>query len=322
MATQSWGWIADQFGNSLSGRAIQIKNLDGTPATHWDAVVGGTSSTVDLLTSGDGTIPRFIEEGSYTFVVPSVFSRRVEAVSAGGGAYIPDFLANTFYRVNTVVRDSNGVIQRANNDFTSGASFNQSNWTQLPLPGEAISVAGGIRGEVVPQMDPGVWGPGTRVLNQPGGGGRTYLMRFSPKRAWNITLAAWDVTAFANTDDNVEVAFYSADLTTRLSTSGITAGKLNVSNGIKSVAITQATDPALVYYVAFKAPITLLGTGATVNARTCSGVANTLFGTTVPTALAGFIDLTAGAALPTSITAASVNWTAINTFPLIALREV
>jgi hypothetical protein len=183
---------------------------------------------------------------------------------------------------------------------------------------ETVSVAGGLRGEIVPQAYPAVWGPATRTLSATG---RTWIFRFSPARAWSITLGAWDVTAFATADDSVELAIYDATLGTRLATSGVTAGKLNATNGIKTVGLTYTFDPSLVYYVAWKAPVALGGTGASVNGRTCNGVSTTLFGTTVPTALAGFID-SLSSPLPTSITAASVNWTALNTFPLIALREV
>lgn len=183
---------------------------------------------------------------------------------------------------------------------------------------ESIGVAGGLRGEVVPGGEPAVWGPATRTLAS---AGRTWILRFAPKRAWNITLAAWDVTVAASVDDNTEVAVYTADLSTRLTTSGVLGGKLN-GTGIKTAGLTIAIDPTLpVYYVAWKAPVALGGTGASVNARSCNGISTTLFGTTVPVALAGFID-GLSSPLPTSITAASVNWTALNTFPLLALREV
>jgi hypothetical protein len=317
MSTQAWGWIADQHGNGLGNYTIQIKNLSGTAATHWDTVTGGTSSTADLTTNADGTLPRFIEEGAYTLVVPSVLSRRVEAVASLATGKILDWTATTFYRQNALVRDASGNVQRALGDFTSAGSFDQADWTQVPAPGESISVAGALRGEIVPTVDPGVWGPATRTLSS---AGRTWVMRFSPRRAWSVTLAAWDVTVAASVDDSTEVAVYSADLTSRLSTTGVLTGKLN-GTGIKTGTLTQAFDPSLVYYIAWKAPVALGGTGASVNGRTCNGISTTLFGTTVPTALAGFIDALSSP-LPTSITAASVNWTALSTFPLLALREV
>lgn len=182
---------------------------------------------------------------------------------------------------------------------------------------EAISVSAGLRGEIVPQTHPAVWGPASRTLAS---AGRTWVMRWCPERPWDITLAAWDVTVAASVDDNTEVAIYNAALSSRLATTGVLTGKLN-GTGIKTGTLTISVDPTLVYYVAWKAPVALGGTGATVNGRTCNGISTTLFGTTVPTALAGFID-GLSSPLPTSITAGSVNWTALNTFPLLALREV
>jgi hypothetical protein len=182
---------------------------------------------------------------------------------------------------------------------------------------ELVSIAAGLRGEIVPQATPGVWGPAGRTL---AASGRTWILRFSPTRAWDVSLARWDVTVQANTDDATEVAVYTADLGTRLSTSGVTGGQLNAT-GIKGVPLVQSFDPAEIYYVAWKAPVTLGGTGATVNGRTCNGVSTTLFGATVPVALAGYVD-GLSSPLPAAITAASVNWTTLNSFPLLALREI
>jgi hypothetical protein len=183
---------------------------------------------------------------------------------------------------------------------------------------EPISVAAGFRGEMVPGTEPAVWGTGTRSLGTPG---RTHVMRYVPKRAWNLALAKWDVTTAATANDSVELALYNSDLTTRIATSGVQTSQLNAL-GIKGVPFVVDVDPALVYYLAFKAPVTLGGTGASVNGRaTSSPNAVLMFGSTVPDALAGFIDGLASP-LPTSITAGSVNWTAVTTFPLIALREV
>lgn len=81
MATQGWGWVADGKGNALAGQAVGLTAIDGSPALHWDAVTGGTSSTVALVTNTDGTLPRFIEEGSYLLSVQGAAVRRVEAVS-------------------------------------------------------------------------------------------------------------------------------------------------------------------------------------------------------------------------------------------------
>jgi hypothetical protein len=182
---------------------------------------------------------------------------------------------------------------------------------------ELVNVAGGLRGEVVPQVSPGVWGPAGRTL---AAAGRTWLLRFSPTRAWDVSLARWDVTVAASADDATEAAVYTADLGARLASSGVQSGQFNAT-GIKGVPLVQSFDPAQVYYVAWKAPVALGGTGATVNGRTCAGVSTTLFGSAVPTALAGFVD-GLSSPLPAAITPASVNWTALNVFPLLALREV
>lgn len=183
---------------------------------------------------------------------------------------------------------------------------------------ESISVAAALRGDVIPQSSVGVWGSATRTLTT---AARTWILRYSPTRAFIHTLARWDITTAATTDQTCELALYDASLATRIATSGVQAGQLNAT-GIKGVSFSATVDPSLVYYLAWTAPVSLLsGTGASVNARTANGVGNTLFGATVPTALAGFID-GLSSPLPTSITAASINWTALNTFPMIALREL
>jgi hypothetical protein len=318
IASQSWGWIADSAGNAVRGLAVQIQNLDGTAATHWDAITGGTSSTMTLLTAADGTIPGYLEAGTYGLTVTGVGTHRVEAVAGITNAMVFDWTANTFYRNNTVIRDAAGNLQRAVTDHNSGATFNQANWMQILLPGETISVGGGLRGEVVPAAEPALWGLASRTFSFTG---RTWLLRCVPKRTRLVTLARWDVTLAATADDQTEVAVYTGDLSSRIATSGVQSGQLN-GLGVKGVNLAVAVDPSNVYYVAWKAPVSLGGTGATVNGRSCNSTSATqLFGTTVPTALAGFVD-GLSSPLPTSINAASVNWTALNTFPFIVLREV
>lgn len=93
IATQGWGWIVpDNIG--LSGMTVTIKKTDGTDATHWTAITGGSSSTANLVTTAGGVIPAFIDSGTYDITVGGV-TQRVEAVSAadiagvgggGGGA--------------------------------------------------------------------------------------------------------------------------------------------------------------------------------------------------------------------------------------------
>lgn len=87
IASQPWGVLQDRFGNALQ-TVVSIKNLDGSAATHYSAVTGGTSSTSDLTSDSNGTLGRFIEDGQYTIDVPAigVTGRRIEAVSASVGS--------------------------------------------------------------------------------------------------------------------------------------------------------------------------------------------------------------------------------------------
>lgn len=184
---------------------------------------------------------------------------------------------------------------------------------------ETVSIAGGLRGEAVPAAEPAVWSAASRTIAT---AGRTWLLRFCPRRTWNITLARWDVTTAASTDDTVEVAIYNSDLTSRIATSGVQSGQLiGTVPIVRGVNITATVTPANVYYVAFK-QVTLGGTGATINGRTTnSNTLVTIFGTTVPSVLGGFVDGLSNP-LPTSISSGSVTSTAVNTYPLIVLREV
>lgn len=79
--TQAWGWLADASGNGQAGRSVQIKNTDGSNATHWSAITGGTSSTAAITTASDGTISgRYIEGGTYDLYVDGGLEGRIEAV--------------------------------------------------------------------------------------------------------------------------------------------------------------------------------------------------------------------------------------------------
>lgn len=80
ISSQGWGWVADVAGNGQAGVTVQIKNTDGSNATHYSAITGGTSATSSLTTNSDGTIPRFIAEGSYDLTAGGI-TRRVEAVA-------------------------------------------------------------------------------------------------------------------------------------------------------------------------------------------------------------------------------------------------
>lgn len=109
IATQGWGWVADDAGNGLSNLDVQIKNLDGSAATHWDAVSGGTSSTGSITTLSDGSIPRFIESGTYTVSVAGS-THRVDAVATSDVAVVREAPLN--------IKDSRcgGVGGGANHD--------------------------------------------------------------------------------------------------------------------------------------------------------------------------------------------------------------
>jgi hypothetical protein len=80
IATQAWGWVVDQAGNPLAGQTVTIRKTDGTAATHYSAITGGTSSTSVLTTAANGTLPRYIDEDTYDVTISGV-TRRVEAVA-------------------------------------------------------------------------------------------------------------------------------------------------------------------------------------------------------------------------------------------------
>jgi hypothetical protein len=84
--SQANGVVLDSNGNAVVNASIAIKNLDGTAATHYSAKTGGTSSTANVVTGADGTIPRFVETGSYNIQVTppggSVTTFPLEAVNA------------------------------------------------------------------------------------------------------------------------------------------------------------------------------------------------------------------------------------------------
>lgn len=81
IAMQSWGWLADSAGNGRGNETVQIKNLDGTNATHWSAITGGSSSTGTITSNLDGTLPRYIEGGTYELYVGGNLEGRVDVVS-------------------------------------------------------------------------------------------------------------------------------------------------------------------------------------------------------------------------------------------------
>ena len=79
ISTQAWGIVQDTAGNVLVGQSVTIKNTDGGNATTWTAESGGSSSTSALTTSASGSIPNWIEPGTYDVTVAGV-TQRVQAV--------------------------------------------------------------------------------------------------------------------------------------------------------------------------------------------------------------------------------------------------
>src|SRR4051812_24384663 len=94
MAAQAWGWVADTNGTALPSASVTLKNLDGTAATHWSAVTGGSSLTTALTTNTDGTLPRFIDEGTYLLSATGIVDRRVDAVAGKTVAVLREAMPN------------------------------------------------------------------------------------------------------------------------------------------------------------------------------------------------------------------------------------
>ena len=68
-----------------NGASVQIKNLDGSNATHYSAITAGSSATTALTANSDGTLPgRWIEENEYDIVIDGGPPIRVPA--SGGSA--------------------------------------------------------------------------------------------------------------------------------------------------------------------------------------------------------------------------------------------
>lgn len=106
IASQAWGWIADAQGNGLNGASVTLENLDGTAATHWSAQTGGSSLTSALTSNSDGTLPRFIEEGTYLLTATGVTDRRVEAINGEGARVVREAPLNVKYPEYGAVGDN------------------------------------------------------------------------------------------------------------------------------------------------------------------------------------------------------------------------
>lgn len=137
--------------------------------------------------------------------------------------------------------------------------------------------------------------------------------RFVVQQPFTMASVAYAVSTFATNDDPVEIGIYSA-AGARLVTTGSTSGKLNTSNGVKSVSLAYSFAPG-VYYTGFLCA-TVGGTGATVIHGTLGSLQSyQLFGTAVPNALAA---TEAGlASLPSTMTPA---FGSANTCIQLALR--
>jgi hypothetical protein len=85
MNTQAWGVLQDEDGNVLPNQSVQVKNRDGTPATHYSARTGGTSSTATITTDSNGRLDRYLDPGEYILTVgPTDYD--IEAASGSGSA--------------------------------------------------------------------------------------------------------------------------------------------------------------------------------------------------------------------------------------------
>lgn len=92
LATQPWGMITNQENRPIAFARVQLKNLDGTPATTWTDKVSGASTTADLIADSLGLLPNYVEEGSYLMTYAG-FTREVEAPSGTGSSGPPSGIA-------------------------------------------------------------------------------------------------------------------------------------------------------------------------------------------------------------------------------------
>jgi hypothetical protein len=119
IASQAWGTLFTKDVNPaittvqvMPSAVATLKNLDGTNATIWTAVTGGTSNTSALSSDsigvlGQSSAARFVEEGTYSLTVAST-TRRVEATR---GEYGAPANARTAGADNTGTVDATTAIQ-------------------------------------------------------------------------------------------------------------------------------------------------------------------------------------------------------------------
>jgi len=122
IASQSWGVIQDTLGNSQGGQTVTIKNTDATNATHWSAITGGTSSTGTIVTNSDGTIPRYIESGTYDVTVQGV-TRRVEVVDGPTGQQVVNVRSAPYSAIGNGTTDDTTAVQAAVTAAAGGTCF-------------------------------------------------------------------------------------------------------------------------------------------------------------------------------------------------------
>jgi hypothetical protein len=142
IATQPWGVVQDRQGNVRPSLAFTITTTTGTPVTRYTDSTGTTPDT-STVTNANGEIPGFVAPGEYVVTVGGI-THQVEAVTsgtttnfvdAGGTAWQP----NTFYAAGTVVSQS-GSLWTAKIDFTSGPTFDATNWNAINVSGSAQPV--------------------------------------------------------------------------------------------------------------------------------------------------------------------------------------
>jgi hypothetical protein len=130
IASQAWGVVLTdsspgRFLRPAKDQTVTITNLDGSPATTWSAVTGGTSSTASLLTNSDGEIPRYIEGGTYLLSVGDEPGRRVDAVSGSVETSVPlNVTQSPYSALPGVTADCytgfQAAVDAANANYTAG----------------------------------------------------------------------------------------------------------------------------------------------------------------------------------------------------------